>query len=152
MVAGKTLVVTGAAGALGRAVVTDLAAAGARIAAVDVNDGWGHPGDSLEDLRREMKGMMEGDKHERLMEAWSKQMIHEAETKQKEVEEARKARGVTEAGVYQQSTVVLTEKEIRERQAALAKGQKPKPSAVKSRSTFEVDATTRQLDKVKKYR
>jgi hypothetical protein len=119
---------------------------------VDVNDGWGHPGDSLEDLRREMKGMMEGDKHERLMEAWSKQMIAEAEAKQKEVEEARKARGVTEAGVYQQSTVVLTEKEIRERQAALAKGQKPKPSAVKSRSTFEVDATTRQLDKVKKYR
>jgi NAD(P)-dependent dehydrogenase (short-subunit alcohol dehydrogenase family) len=38
MVAGKTLVVTGAAGALGRAVVTDLAAAGARIAAVDVSD------------------------------------------------------------------------------------------------------------------
>jgi hypothetical protein len=36
------------------------------------------------------------------------------------VEEARKKRGGTEAGVFQQPMEVLTEKEIRERQAALA--------------------------------
>lgn len=119
---------------------------------VDVTDGWGHPGDSLEDLRREMKGMMEGDKHERLMEAWQNQMVHEAEEKQKAIDEARKKRGVTQAGVYQQAMEVLTEKDIRERQAALAKGQKPKPAAVKTRSNYEQDATTRQLDKVRKYR
>lgn len=121
-------------------------------AAVDVNDGWGHPGDSVEELRREMKGMMEGDKHERMMEAWAKQMVHEAEVRQKEIEEARKLRGVTEAGVYQQSTVILTEKEIRERQAAMAKGKAASSGVtVKTRSTYEVDPTARQLDKVKKY-
>lgn len=117
----------------------------------NVNDGWGHPGDSLEELQRELKGMMEGDKHERLMEAWSKQMIHEAETKQKEIEEVRKKRGIDAAGVYQQPTVILTENEIRERQAALAKGQKPKTKGT-TRSNYEQDATTRQLDKIKKYR
>jgi hypothetical protein len=119
---------------------------------VDVNDGWGHPGDSFEELKREMDGMMKGDKHERLMEAWSKQMIHEAKERQREIEEARKKRGVTEAGIYQRDTVVLTEKEVRERQAALARGQKPKPTAVKTRSIYEQDATQRQMDKIKKYR
>lgn len=84
-------------------------------------------GDSLEDLRRELDVMMKGDKHERLMEAWAKQMIHEAATRQKEIEEARKKRGVTEAGVYQQATIILTEKEIKERQAALAKGRSRSP-------------------------
>ena len=38
MLEGKTVVVTGAAGALGRVVVTDFAAAGANIVAVDVSD------------------------------------------------------------------------------------------------------------------
>lgn len=118
---------------------------------IDVNDGWGHPGDSLEDLQRELKGMMEGDRHEQMMEAWSAQMIHEAEEKSKQVEEARKKRGQAEAGVYQGSIEVLTDKEIRARQAALAKGTKPMPQ-VKTRSTHEIDATTRQLDKVRKYR
>ena len=120
--------------------------------AADKNDGWGHPGDSLEDLQRELKGMMDGDKHERLMEAWSDQMLHEAEQKQKDIEETRKKRGVTEAGVYQGSVQILTEKEIRERQAALIKGQKPTPTAVKTRSTYEVDSTARQLDKIRRYR
>ena len=120
--------------------------------AVDVNDGWGHPGDSLEDLRRELKGMMEGDKHERVMEAWSKQMVAESEERQKQIEEARKKRGIASAGVYQQNMQILTEKEVRERQAALAKGQKPKPTAVKTRSAYEVDPTVRQLNKIKKYR
>lgn len=118
---------------------------------VDVSDGWGHPGDSLEDLRRELKGMMEGDKHERLMEAWANQMTHESEEKQQQVEEARTKRGISTAGVYQQAMEILTDKEIRERQAALAKGQQHKPQP-RSRNTYEQDATSRQLDKVKKYR
>ena len=119
---------------------------------VDKNDGWGHPGDSLEDLQRELKGMMEGDKHEKVMEAWANQMIKEAEEKQKVIEEARRKRGIIEAGVYQGSIEVLTEKEIRERQNALARGEKPAPKAVKSRSTFEVDPSARQIDKIRKYR
>ena len=120
---------------------------------VDVNDGWGHPGDSLEDLQRELKGMMEGDKHEKVMEAWAQQMVAEAEEKQKAVEAARKARGIVEAGVYQGSIEILTEREIKARQAALAKGEKPAaPKAVKARSTFELDASARQIDKIRKYR
>lgn len=118
---------------------------------VDVNDGWGHPGDSLEDLQREMKGMLEGDKHERLMKAWSDQMIWEAEEKQKQVDAARKKKGQEQPGVYQKPMEVLTEKEIRDRQAALAKGQKS-PQQVKTRGNYEVNSTTRQLDKIKKYR
>lgn len=117
----------------------------------DVNDGWGHPGDSLEDLQRELKGMMEGDKHEKLMEAWQNQMIDEAEKKQKEIERIRKERGITEAGVQQGTITMLTEKQIKERQAALRKGKKPEDAKVK-RQAMEVDPTTRQLDKVKRYR
>src|SRR5271163_1034536 len=120
---------------------------------VDKNDGWGHPGDSLEDLQRELKGMMEGDKHEKVMEAWSKQMIAESEERQKTIEEARKKRGITAAGVYQGEVQVLTEKDIRERQAALQKGQKPKPEERgKARANYETDAAARQIDKIKKYR
>src|SRR5271170_2215928 len=118
---------------------------------VDVNDGWGHPGDSLEDLQRELKGMMEGDKHEKLMEAWQNQMIDEAEKKQKEIERIRKERGITEAGVMQGATTMLTEKQIRERQEALRKGKKPVDVKSK-RSEHEVDAATRQIEKIKKYR
>lgn len=118
---------------------------------VDKNDGWGHPGDSLEDLQRELKGMMEGDKHEKVMEAWANQMISEAEEKQKQIEEARAKRGITEAGIYQGDVVVMSDKEIKQRQAALAQGQKPKPQP-KSRSTFEIDPSQRQIDKIKKYR
>jgi hypothetical protein len=116
---------------------------------VDVNDGWGHPGDSVEELRRELKGMMEGDKHEQVMEAWAKQMVAEEEEKRKKVEEARKKRGIEGAGVYQGSVTVVSDKEIRERQAALSRGEKPKPS---TRSQHEISASARQIDKIKKYR
>jgi hypothetical protein len=118
---------------------------------VNVNDGWGHPGDSLEDLQRELKGMMEGDRHESMMEAWAAQMTHEAAEKQKEVEKARAARGISAAGVYQQAMTVLTEKEIKERQAALAKGRQTTKEQSK-RGNYELDSTSRQLDKIKKYR
>jgi hypothetical protein len=119
--------------------------------AVDKNDGWGHPGDSLEDLQRELKGMMEGDKHEKLMEAWQNQMISEAEAKQKEIERIRKERGITEAGIRQGATTMLTEKQIRERQEALKKGKKPEDAKTK-RQNYEVDAAARQIEKIKKYR
>ena len=123
----------------------------ARKKKVDLNDGWAHPGDSVEDLRRELDNMIKGDKHEKVMEAWANQMIAEAEAKAKEIEKARIERGMTEPGVYQGEVQVLTDKQIRERQAALARGEAPKPQ-VKTRSTFEQDATKRQIEKIKKYR
>ena len=119
---------------------------------VDVNDGWGHPGDSVEELRRELKGMMEGDKHEQVMEAWAKQMAAEDEEKRKKLEESRKKRGIEGAGVYQGSITVLSDREIKERQAALAKGERPAAKAATTRSQHEISATARQLDKIKKYR
>jgi hypothetical protein len=118
----------------------------------NVNDGWGHPGDSVEDLRRELKGMIEGDKHERMMEAWAAQMQHEEKNRVKSLEEARKKKGITAPGITAETYEVLTEAEVRARQEALRKGQTPKQAPTVRRQEFEQDATTRQLDKVRKYR
>jgi len=118
---------------------------------VDVNDGWGHPGESLEDLQRELKGMMEGDRHEKMMEAWQAQMVHEAEVEKKKIVDARKARGKEEGGGVSEGRMeILTEAQIRARQAALAKGKKPVTPT--PRDTFEQTASSRQLEKAKKYR
>jgi hypothetical protein len=119
--------------------------------AVNKNDGWGHPGDSVEDLRRELKGMMEGDKHERLMDAWARQMEHEAKQKQKDIEEFRKKRGIDKAGVTETPMTVLTADEVRKRQKALREGT-PQPGLVQRREEFEIDSSSAQVDKFNKYR
>jgi hypothetical protein len=118
--------------------------------AVDKNDGWGHPGDTVDDLIREMKGMMEGDKHERLMDAWQKQMVAEAEAKKKAIEEARKKRGVEGPGISAERTEVLTDAQVKARQAALRAGKMP--GAVTRRETYEKDSTDLQIEKISKYR
>lgn len=119
---------------------------------VDKNDGWGHPGDSLEDLQRELKGMIEGDKHEQLMTAWSKQMIAEAEAKRKELEAIRRIKGTDKPGIVSERIQVLTQKQVKERQEALKKGKAPstKPGAEKRRD-YERDATDTQIAKITKY-
>jgi hypothetical protein len=117
----------------------------------NLNDGWGHPGDSLEDLQRELKGMMEGDKHEQLMEAWGRQMTEEAKQKVKDLEELRKKRGSERPGIVSERIQVLTEQQVRERQAALKKGMAPsktKPGATRDR---EVNSSNAQLDKFLRY-
>lgn len=118
--------------------------------AVDKNDGWGHPGDTVEDLKRELKGMMEGDRHERMMDAWARQMQHEAKEKQKAVEEFRRKRGIEKAGVTETPMVVMTGAEVAERQRKLREG-KPQPGLVQRREEFEVDSTASQVDKFSKY-
>jgi hypothetical protein len=119
---------------------------------VDVNDGWGHPGDSLQDLQRELKGMMQGDRHERMMEAWQKQMEWEEREKARLAEEARKAKGRdVGGGIIEGRFEVLTEAEIKKRQAALMKGSKPVDKK-EARAMFEQNASTRQMDKIRKYR
>jgi hypothetical protein len=122
------------------------------VSTVDKNDGWAHPGDTLEDLQRELKGMMSGDKHEQLMEAWANQMKAEQEAQRKKLEEERKKRGTDRVGIVSETIEVLTDKQVRERQAALQSGRKAQPAGVVRRETHEVDATDRQLDKVRKYR
>jgi hypothetical protein len=122
----------------------------------NVNDGWAHAGDSNEDLLRELKGMMEGDKHEKLMERWQKQMEDEAEATKRKLEDLRaKRRGDSEPGIIRERVEVFTEKQVRERQEALKRGLPPpvapaKPKA--DRSAYEVDATTRMMEKLRKYR
>jgi hypothetical protein len=119
--------------------------------AVDKNDGWGHPGDSVEDLRRELKGMMEGDRHERMMDAWARQMEHEAKAKKTEVEEFRKKRGIEGAGVTETPMTVVTAEEVRARQKALREG-KSQPGMVPRRDEFEIDSSSAQVGKFNKYR
>jgi hypothetical protein len=117
---------------------------------VDVNDGWGHPGDSVEDLRRELKGMMEGDKHERVMEAWQKQMAAEEEERKKKMVEDRKKRGTDRIGIVSEKIEVFTEQQMREIQKALKEGRLPR-QAVRREDT-EVAPSDRQFDKARKYR
>lgn len=118
----------------------------------DKNDGWGHPGDSLEDLQRELKGMLEGDKHERLMQAWSNQMIAEAKAKKEELEAIRRIKGTDKTGIVSERIQVLTAKQVRDRQEALKKGRAPsaKPGAEKRRD-YESDSTDHQIAKITKY-
>jgi hypothetical protein len=116
-----------------------------------LNDGWAHAGDSVEDLQRELKGMLEGDKHERLMEAWQKQMEAEAKEKQRKLDEMRKQRGTDREGIIEERYEVLTDAEVKARQAALKAGKKPLPGAVRRREDAELDPTDRQLEKIRKY-
>jgi hypothetical protein len=120
---------------------------------VNKNDGWGHPGDSLEDLQRELKGMIEGDKHEKLMEAWGKQMIADAEAKRKEIEAARRLRGITEAGISESPMRVVTEAEVRARQKAMREGKAASsaPGAVPRREEMENAGTDARIEKILKY-
>jgi hypothetical protein len=115
---------------------------------VDVNDGWAHAGDSLEDLQRELKGMLEGDKHEHLMEVWAKQMKDEADGQKHQLEELRKKRGTDTPGVVEERWgEVLTDAQVRERQAAMKRGQ-----PTKNRGDYELDPTERHNEKIQKYR
>lgn len=118
---------------------------------VDKTDGWGHPGDSVEDLQRELKGMMEGDKHERLMEAWASQMGAEAAAAQKKLEEERKRRGTDKVGIISERMEILTDKQVRERQAELKAGRVPKQSGAVRRDNHETDPSNRQIEKIRKY-
>ena len=121
-------------------------------ASIDKNDGWGHPGDSLADLQRELKGMLEGDKHEKVMDAWSKQMIAAAEEKREKIAKARKTRGITEAGVTESPMRIVTEAEVREAQKAMREGKSaPRRGAVPRREDLENTGTNARIEKILKY-
>lgn len=124
----------------------------AAIPTKNVNDGWAHAGDSVEDLQRELKGMMEGDRHEKVMEAWQQQMEAEAKAQQKKIEAVRKKRrGDSEPGVIEERMEILTDADIKARQAAMRAGKPPMPGAVKRREDAELDPTDRHMEKIRKY-
>jgi hypothetical protein len=116
----------------------------------NLDDGWGHPGDTLEDLQRELKGMMSGDKHEQLMELWAKQMSEDNKKKANDLAELRKKRGTEKPGIVNERIRVLTEQQIKERQEALKKGKAPSKKPGASRDREEKPASA-QLDKFLRY-
>lgn len=118
----------------------------------NLDDGWAHAGDSVQDLQRELNGMLSGDKHEQLMDAWERQMEAEAEEQKRKLAEVRTKRGTDRAGVVEERYEVFTDKQIRERQQALKRGVLPGATNVRVRDDYEFDATKGKLNKIRKYR
>lgn len=88
-------------------------------AAVDVNDGWGHPDDSISGMLRELHGMIAGDKHEQVMDALMRQQIAAAEAESARVEKLHREPGVGQ----KEGMVILTPAQVREREKQLKKGR-----------------------------
>ncbi len=109
--------------------------------ALDVRDGWAHPDDTKEGLMRELKGMLAGDKHEKVMDAFMQQQIAAAEAETARIESLQKKHG--EMGVTRKGEpVVLTPAQVREREKGLRKG------VVAPRDT-EISPTA--AERIKKY-
>lgn len=114
---------------------------------VDVNDGWAHPGDSVEDLKREMHAFIEGtDKHEQVMAKLEQQMRDEAEARKAKLNNIVNQRGGP--GVVDEVTRILTDAEVRQRQKDLKKGVIPPVS----RNEREGSTSAEPYEKIKKYR
>jgi hypothetical protein len=111
---------------------------------VDVNDGWAHPGDSYEDLKREMDAFIEGtDKHEQVMARLEQQMREEAEARKTRLNNIVQQRGGP--GIIEETTQILTDAEVRQRQKDLKRGIIPT-----AREDREV--TPEPADRLRKYR
>lgn len=141
--------------AVGRQLITDAMEPWTRVIRpdpkLDVDDGWAHPGDSPAELQREMERMIKGDRHERVMDAWQKQMEEQENKRIADLEAKRKKKGYTEVGVVEERTTIYTEKEMREREAALKAGlPPPKKSPHFDRDAREVVQSS--IDKLRKYK
>jgi hypothetical protein len=113
---------------------------------VDVNDGWAHPGDSFEDLKREMDGFIQGDRHERLMEKFEQQMRDEAEARKQKLNAVVQLRGGP--GITDEIVAILTDAQVREREKNLRKGRPViQPVQREDREVVGIPA-----DQIKKYR
>lgn len=118
-----------------------------------VDDGWGHGGgSSVEELKREMEGMIKGDKHERLMDKWQEQMENEEKQRQKKLAETRKSRNTTGmAGVVDERVEYLTEEEMQKRQAAMKRGKAP-PAKVRHVEREKREHVETNVSKLKRYK
>jgi hypothetical protein len=114
---------------------------------VDVNDGWAHPGDSIEDLKREMNAFIEGtDKHERAMAQLEKQLRDDAEERKAKLNEVVQKRGGP--GIINETTKILTDAEVRQREKDLKQGR----PVITPTSREDREVTSIPQDKLKKYR
>lgn len=111
-----------------------------------LDDGWAHSMEdsSVEGLQRELRGMFEGDKHERFMEKFYKQQQDKAEAEKSRIEAIVAKRGGP--GVTSEITGVYTEAESRQRERDLKKGR-PVPIPAK-----RDEGTVKPEDKILKYR
>jgi hypothetical protein len=92
---------------------------------VDVNDGWGHVGDSEQELIREMNGMLSGDKHEQLMDEWRRQIGERLDREKEEIRKKKSSFTERDLGVVKEKFQVLSEAEMKERQRNLKIGKYP---------------------------
>ena len=114
---------------------------------VDHEDGWAHPGDSPEDLKREMDAFIAGtDKHEQLMQKFEQQMHDEAEERKAKLNEIVRSHGGP--GIFAESTRILTDAEVRQRERDLKKGR----PVIQPVPREEREVISHPADKIKKYR
>jgi hypothetical protein len=111
----------------------------------DVNDGWAHADDTVEGLvQRELIGMINNDRHERLIAEFEKQQRAAAEKQKQEIEKI--LRTSSEKGVWEETIpVIVTEKEVRKTQQDLQKG-KPKITPVD-----DSESQTEPRERIRRY-
>jgi len=89
---------------------------------IDYSDGWAHPGDSIEDLKREMDAFIAGkDKHEQVFKQLNKQLREAAEVRQRRLEQLVQKRGGL--GISNETMTILTEAEVQDRARKLREGR-----------------------------
>jgi len=114
---------------------------------VDVEDGWAHPGDSIEDLQREMNSFIKGeDKHEQVMDRFNRQMRDQAEDRQRKLSEIVERRGGP--GIVEETMTILTDAEVRAREKELKKGR----PVIKPVDREDREIHSLPTDKIQKYR
>lgn len=111
---------------------------------INVDDGWAHPDDTVQGMLRELTGLIEGDRHERVMTAFYDQQIAKAEDEKKRLASLIQKRGGPGIG-QQEGITIRTEKEVRERQAQLRRGFVP------VQTEFQEGSGTDVPDRLKKY-
>lgn len=107
---------------------------------INYNDGFGHSheDDSVSGLLREIKGMMEGDKHEQLMASFYNHQISEAKAQQAEVSRLIEERQKQLESMEDETLVVLTDAEVNKR--VLEIKEKQGVTRVQSMSSSELSS------------
>jgi hypothetical protein len=82
------------------------------------DDGFGHSHEdnTVQGLLREMKGMLEGDKHERVMDSFYEKQINEAKEKEAEIQEIIRKRRMQLEQMEDEGMVIRTDAEVRQRE------------------------------------
>ena len=99
----------------------------------NLDDGWGHTieDSSVEGLQREIRGMLNNDKHERFMKKFYDQQKQQADDEKKRIQEISKQRGGP--GIRFKEVTVSTDKEVRQREKELKQGKKVPTQADRNR-------------------